>query len=376
MSDQDVETALNAVYDAALESDWLPALRQVANCLDAQDCVLNIWDAKGDTPVDVRALGTFFTSESMDNYAKHYGEFDHMRMHATHKSRPGEVLLCTDVVDEEHVRSNALFQDLLLPLGGRYIAGSKLIHDEGLSISLGFHRRPDSGAFDESGRALLQHFVPHLQRAFRIGRILRPVRMAAGMMERVMDSVSAGLLLLDRFGKLIFANRAAWAALEARDGLGVRHGAPVCDDPLAQKQLQELIAHQSSRLGRGGAGRTALTVPRASGMRPWLLLGAALRSDDRLSLGGRDCILLMIVDNEAKADVPGRILADLFGITGAETRIAVDLLAGLSPDEIAERRNVAISTVRSQISSILSKTETRRQTDLIALLGKLANYRG
>ena len=59
---------------------------------------------------------------------------------------------------------------------------------------------------------------------------------------------------------------------------------------------------------------------------------------------------------------------DTFGLSNAEAELAIALLHGVTPKEIAARRGVAVSTIRTQLRSVFAKTHTTRQTELVALL--------
>jgi DNA-binding NarL/FixJ family response regulator len=65
------------------------------------------------------------------------------------------------------------------------------------------------------------------------------------------------------------------------------------------------------------------------------------------------------------------LLRDLFSLTTAEIAVAVNLRVGLTLADIAAARGVALETIRSQVKSVLQKTNTRRQSDLILLLTTL-----
>lgn len=57
-----------------------------------------------------------------------------------------------------------------------------------------------------------------------------------------------------------------------------------------------------------------------------------------------------------------------FRLSKAEARVAKLLAEGLAPRVIAEKLNVSIHTVRSQLQSIFQKTETSRQAELTSLI--------
>jgi DNA-binding CsgD family transcriptional regulator len=69
------------------------------------------------------------------------------------------------------------------------------------------------------------------------------------------------------------------------------------------------------------------------------------------------------------------MLAQLFGLSAAETKVVAALAAGRSAEEIAEKRGVKISTLRTQLEAIFRKTRTESQRDLLRLLGGLPQVR-
>jgi DNA-binding CsgD family transcriptional regulator len=66
--------------------------------------------------------------------------------------------------------------------------------------------------------------------------------------------------------------------------------------------------------------------------------------------------------------LPEEWLQQLYGLTPAESRLALLLAAGNAPKEAAQQLQVGISTVRSQLKSIFAKTDTNRQSELVRLL--------
>jgi DNA-binding CsgD family transcriptional regulator len=70
------------------------------------------------------------------------------------------------------------------------------------------------------------------------------------------------------------------------------------------------------------------------------------------------------------------VLAALFGLTRSEAKLASALVDGMSLDEFAERKSVSTNTVRSQLKSIMRKTETNRQGELISVLCGAQPWRG
>ncbi|MEO9162153.1 MAG: helix-turn-helix transcriptional regulator, partial [Casimicrobiaceae bacterium] len=62
------------------------------------------------------------------------------------------------------------------------------------------------------------------------------------------------------------------------------------------------------------------------------------------------------------------MLASMFDLTPAETKVALAMMDGADVSEIAARNSVSVATIRSQLQSLFAKTGTRRQAKLVQLL--------
>lgn len=82
-------------------------------------------------------------------------------------------------------------------------------------------------------------------------------------------------------------------------------------------------------------------------------------------------IALSAINIFSKRHIDPDILRNLFGLTLAESKIALSLHNGLSVTDAAEQTGVRVSTARDQLSSIFAKTQTSRQSELVSLLARL-----
>lgn len=60
--------------------------------------------------------------------------------------------------------------------------------------------------------------------------------------------------------------------------------------------------------------------------------------------------------------------SELYGLTSKEVQVTQQLVRGLSINEISEEASVSPHTTRSQVKSILKKTQTSRQAELVSLV--------
>jgi DNA-binding CsgD family transcriptional regulator len=61
----------------------------------------------------------------------------------------------------------------------------------------------------------------------------------------------------------------------------------------------------------------------------------------------------------------------VFGLTGSEATLVINLCNEVPLSEAAELMNISFETARTHLKRILSKTQTRRQQDLLMLVHRL-----
>lgn len=83
-------------------------------------------------------------------------------------------------------------------------------------------------------------------------------------------------------------------------------------------------------------------------------------------------LAVVIQDTEEPLRLSHRALWCAFKLTNAEAELASMLLEGCSVGECAHRQHLAKQTLRNHLGSIMKKTQTNRQPQLVALLTRLA----
>ncbi|TSD56408.1 helix-turn-helix transcriptional regulator [Variovorax sp. KBS0712] len=85
----------------------------------------------------------------------------------------------------------------------------------------------------------------------------------------------------------------------------------------------------------------------------------------QLSLGKEALVFIRIHHDDTRSLPPIDSLCSSFGITPAEARVLTALMAGQSPKQHAVLQGVSVHTVRSQVTSLMTKMECTRQVDLV-----------
>jgi DNA-binding CsgD family transcriptional regulator len=177
----------------------------------------------------------------------------------------------------------------------------------------------------------------------------------------LLDRISCGAVLLDGKERLVGFNVTARAHLRMmREPQGDQMG----NESWALALLQQIDqrAHRCRGLPMA-ARRISKPDRRAPSTRMWCI--------PQVEDGGSKPVLIL-VDVERAAGRSTHLFGQLFRLTKAEVKLAARLADGHSLDAIAGELTIGIETARSQLRSVFAKTRTRRQAELVALLGRVA----
>lgn len=176
----------------------------------------------------------------------------------------------------------------------------------------------------------------------------------------ILDEIDYGIVFVSGHGRVGFANRMADRQCLSREGLHIRDGFIRTADARDQDRL--LQALQGALRGR----RSLLTLAGAGGGGSLAVVPVAGNDD-----GKEPMALLLFGRANGCPTLSFDFFARAHGLTQAEATVLRGLCDGLSPHEVAHHGKVAISTVRTQIRSVRSKTATASIRDLIGRISAL-----
>lgn len=288
-------------------------------------------------------------------------------------SREGAIVLGRDVVPRAELVCSAMYQSYLAPRELEELLRLDVLHDRDRSLSISFARRWSQGAFTAEELKFAQAAMPHLQRGARVQVRLEESTAVARSALDALEVVQAPVILLDAQGRVLHASAAAERLMDAADGLSVGgRGMLRAATPALSARLAELLARAGGKSGESGA----LRLSRSSGKPDLTLIAIPLRPDSLGSCARQPSVLLQITDPLAHTTPEPALLMEAFGLTTAEAGLTTDLMRGLSVAEIAANSSRSIATVRTHLASVLAKTGTARQSELVRLLARLASSSG
>ena len=238
--------------------------------------------------------------------------------------------------------------------GGQYhFLGIKILVDGDTRYCF-LNRRPQF-PFNEQDQTLFRLIQPHLMKAFHVRRAIRPSQLHTKSMQLMVENNHKGLAVFDNQLKCLAINDTFKQALD--DDLSV---------VFEQDSFQFLERNLEKEFQKAVHDVVSVGMPKIFHFdnQGWFF---------RISPFNPQYVFTNLVKVELRKAIRTLDTAwakDLYQLTRKEMSLLNDLLLGLSLKEISEKENVSYNTSRKHLRSLLSKTETQGQVELIAKIQK------
>lgn len=212
-------------------------------------------------------------------------------------------------------------------------------------------------------------FLPHLAKATELSRPVHLLKLRFRAVLAALDRFHIGVFVVLPSGSVLVQNTEAQRILDqGRELLIDSTGRLRANAPDDQKNLAgAMTSCASTASGTGVTNGSRFEVRRAAEALPLFVEVSPVRDTAMVDDMGSGAAIVFVVDpsNYTVASTAG--MERLFDLTEAEAAVCELLADGFTVDQIAEMRNVAPSTVRSQIKTLFQKTGVNRQAHLIRL---------
>jgi DNA-binding CsgD family transcriptional regulator len=354
----------DAVLDEALTAAALQAVAEYVGAAGAGYMLVNTLTRQ----VSSRVSWGSFTGSTAD-YLTHYGKIDPFRA-LQEKAVCGDLALLSECLPESVLRYDEWYNDFLRAGGSCDLLCGKLHESASHMVIFGLHRAiGDVHPFPADNDALDTLLLPLRNAArLRVGLIdtgYRPAITGGGF-----DHVAAGVVFANGDGTVVETNSAGEQILRSGDGLTIRNGQICARRSFETAKLACLIA-KAAAASRPSGG--CMLIARDHGRSPYVVRVAPVSP----GAAGFDLPMAMIfVSVPAENHISERELAELYGLSRSEGRLAMALASGKRMIELAGEFGVQITTLRTQLSSILRKCEVERQSDLVRLVSRIPVVHG
>jgi DNA-binding CsgD family transcriptional regulator len=180
----------------------------------------------------------------------------------------------------------------------------------------------------------------------------------------ILDHLSLPIMLVGEDFTVHFANAAARGGADNEAPLAALEQAFLESDRKDATRLRSAIADTCAR-----GPRHAVSVSGGNSM------PAVVVTIPFSGTGPNDRRALVLVRNGIK--VSGTLLGslrELFNLSPAEAEVAIALGTGATIDHVAHDRGVKRNTLRCQLASIMERTGTHRQGELVALITQIDTF--
>ena len=269
-----------------------------------------------------------------------------------------------DCVSERELVQIPYYSKFLAPLDIRHGIGY-LLHGSGMggAALLTLNRPRSAGCFSGSERDIHPWILPHLRNAFRISQWAGLMAQRADDLSSTVDAIGVGVVLLAPDGNVLYFNQVAAVALKRIGSpAGPIVGSRLSLDRTTGEWLKDAMA-QASRMNRV-VGPTVMLSGGDHRRHSLEVLPLGPRVDGH---GTNLCLVVRRVDLQDPHPDDQVILMKTFLLTAAEAAVVACLSCSFTPEQVANKLGVSISTVRSHIQHAFVKTGVQKQTDLILL---------
>ncbi|HET7816382.1 MAG TPA: LuxR C-terminal-related transcriptional regulator [Sphingomicrobium sp.] len=355
-----MKLSTNLIYEAALDDELFEKLPSIlAGTVGARSCVLH-WRSEIGAP-EIFSHSGYFPDAEMLNYATNFATHDVWTDAGMRQGFANRAWRTTDLVAANDYERSIFYNEWIRAMGDDtfYCCGSVMqtVHGQGI---IGLHRGKTQADFSSGELGKLERHVDHLRRMFAIRGRIAGVTQRRDLLEAIFASGREAALVLNGDGRVLTANAAGDALLRAGRFVRIRNG-----------QVQAAVEGDWQAYERALAAASDVREPRAS--------DCLLRSKDGgavvISLmpvsaprpRSRPTVLLTIAERRKALprELVGRRLQSLYGLSAAETDIALRLADGQTAKQIGDARRSATGTVRVQVKHVLLKMDAKRQADIV-----------
>ncbi|CAN5308082.1 helix-turn-helix transcriptional regulator [soil metagenome] len=354
--------AVQSLMDSAVDpSQWPAAMETLTRYSGSVGTVL--------FPVKGRSPGTPHSASLGEGLETYFRDGWHLRDERTRglpliKSQG--IFVDQDFASDEEISTSDYYRGFLAKFETNWsaVVGFSDPDDEWCLV---FERGDKQGFFDHREQADLVRFAGPLSQAAALARSVAYTNVASVM--EAYQSVGCASFLIDQYGRVVQYNAQAQRLLG--DGLELSRGVLRSSHPPDNLALNDLIASRRSSKKSDHYTNQVAIVHRAA-KRP-LVVRAVVLTGLAASLFSSASTLLLVSDtHHRRPSTPVDTLVKAFGLTASEAALVVKLEQEIALTDAAELLNISFETARTHLKRIMSKTQTRRQQELLMLINRLS----
>lgn len=367
MRSETLTDIIGIVYDCVLDPErWAATLPLISTLGESAASSIVVHERHG-------AGGRVFEHGADQSYLRLYFEklaaAKQPPLRRTTLDRIGDVCTMTMLAGEREPLHSDFYVKWVKPLGFRDVMGVLVLKSGRRVAWFSTVRSEIQAYYGAKDLELMSRVSPHICRAFLISDALELQTVAIARLEETVDALSTGIILTEDQGRIAYLNEAAERILKTGHALKALNGRLTAAQPRARAPLARALAECLAGKAPATTGRHAIAIPAEDGgglIASVLPLEWQAGRNPLAALPGAAAVIVQ--DPGETAPMPAEALAELYGLTLAESRVLEHVGQGETPQEAAERLGISLTTVKTHLQRIFAKTETTRQADLVRLV--------
>ncbi len=371
LSGELLSSIIGDIYDCVLDSDgWTGVMIRVTEAFDAAYTTIALAGA-GD------GYGRFAAQSPWDPAQMRIlqDEYGFEDIPGLKQAVSGDVdtpLATLSAMSECELRQSAFYRNWAEPQGLREACITKFVHTSDRIGLFSYTTRTSRDIITPRERQFAALLSPHLRRASLIGDLLDQTRVKASLYRAALDDLAAPIVLTGADGSIIYANERAAEMLRASGPILSRNGILDVQNGGTARALSDAIASAATADVSLGARGIGLPIS-AHGRPPAVAYVLPLSQGTARAALRPACAAVFVSTTTSASPPPEAVLATLFELTPAESRVLLHIGRGMTTPQSAIALEITENTLKTHLSRIFAKTQTARQADLVRLVDALGS---
>ncbi|UYN98460.1 MAG: helix-turn-helix transcriptional regulator [Devosia sp.] len=345
---------IDRIYEAAfLPAQWPDVLGAIAEQSNCTSGALMIVDAH----LPPLYAATANTADALGQFANSPAWYANPRMQCLFRIDHSGFVNAEEVMNPEE-RARDLVAGNLRELGLATQLGTGIFMPGRELVSFSFERTAEQGRFRQSDIAWFDRLRPHLARASLMAARAQLDQARANV--EALNATGVAAAVVGASGTVLASN-----ALFETLAPVLR---PAAGGRISVRDAEARQLYQEALEATDGA-QTVRSIPLRLSDETSAVLQVLPLHRSAHDLFGRGTAMLVVTGLAVDGNLPDdAILRGLFDLSASEAAVAAGLAKGLTLKQIAQGRNIGITTARSHLAQIFRKTGTGHQHQLVALL--------
>jgi DNA-binding CsgD family transcriptional regulator/PAS domain-containing protein len=372
ISPERLSNLIGRIYDCAIEPDlWPQTMREICQDLRCLFGAILLFDLKYSRH---RMIANWnaedFARGSIGQHAEEITAIYRSTPSPMRSSLDEPLILSRDVPEAVYSKM-PYYTEFIKPMGICDTIQSIVLRESNRIGVFAANRHDSVGMATDREIAIMRMLAPHLRRAVIISDLMGVKALEAHALSATLDNFQTGVIVVAADGRVLHANDAARRMFDEGGLVRSINGRLLAYEAKANDELTRALALACNNEAGIGANGIGIALNGASG-EPAVAHVLPLAKGDlrtRLMPQATAAVFVSKSDNPLPADMSA--IGRAFELTPAETRLLEHLVQGATLTDVSRVLGISLTTAKTHLSHIFSKTGVTRQADLIALVNRL-----